>query len=140
MSEQSGEQALLQLQVNAVNRWFQRDPYIYQVYAAMPPEDRASVIEKVRNDSIERGFLTADMDKWLAHRVNELYDAGELPEINKAQVALHQFAQAQEDHAIQNAPIGQVKQYLTATYRDPIVAQMHRQPFTASDEEPMFPG
>src|SRR5215831_15118202 len=139
MSE-SAEQVLLDLQVNAVNRWFQRDPYIFQVYAAMTPDDRASVIEKVRNDSIERGFLTADMDKWLAHRVNQLYDAGKLPEINKAQVALHQYAQAQEDHAIQNAPMGQVKQYLNQNYRDPIVAQQRQQPFTSTDDEPMFPG
>src|SRR5262249_25976098 len=127
MSEQSADQALLQLQVNAVNRWFQSDPYIFQVYAAMSPQDRASVIEKVRNDSIEQGFLTADMDKWLAHRVNQLYDDGKLPEINKAQVVLHQDAQAQEDHAIQNAPMGQVKQYLTAAYRDPATAAMRRE-------------
>src|SRR5262249_6831049 len=126
MSEQSAEQVLLDLQVNAVNRWFQRDPYIFQVYAAMTPDDRVSVIEKVRADSIERGFLTADMDKWLSHRVNQLYDAGELPEIAKAQVALHQYAQAQEDHAIQNAPIGQVKQYLNQNYRDPVTAEMRR--------------
>src|SRR5215471_17448696 len=126
MSERSAEQVLMDLQVNAVNRWFQRDPYIFQVYAAMAPEDRASVIEKVRNDSIERGFMTADMDKWLSHRVNQLYDAGELPEINKAQVALHQFAQAQEDYAIQNAPMSQVKQYLTNNYRDPVTAEMRR--------------
>src|SRR5262249_51366333 len=114
MSEKSAEQVLTDLQVNAVNRWFQRDPYIFQVYAAMTPDDRASVIEKVRNDSIERGFLTADMDKWLAHRVNQLYDAGELPEINKAQVALHQYAQSVEDHAIFNAPKAEVEKYLRA--------------------------
>src|SRR5262249_3047093 len=139
MSEQSAEQVLMDLQVNAVNRWFRRDPYIFQVYAAMPPEDRASVIEKVRNDSIERGFLTADMDKWLAHRVNQLYDDGKLPEINKAQVALHQDAQAQEDHAIQNAPMGQVKQYLMAAYRDPATAAMRRECTTSTDDTE-YPG
>jgi len=69
-----------------------------------------------------------------------MFDEGKLPEINKAQVALHQYAQAQEDHAIQNAPISQVKQYLTANYRDPIVAQQRQQPFTSTDDEPMFPG
>ena len=140
MSEQSAEQVLLQLQVNAVNNWFQRDPYIFQVYAAMSPDDRASVIEKVRNDSIERGFLTADMDKWLAHRVNQLYDDGKLPEINKAQVALHQFAQAQEDHAIQNAPMSQVKQYLNENYRTPAVAQMRRESAGTSTDDTEFPG
>src|SRR5215831_8634025 len=138
MSE-SAEQVLLDLQVNAVNRWFQRDPYIFQVYAAMTPDDRASVIEKVRNDSIERGFLTADMDKWLSHRVNQLYDAGELPEINKAQVALHQFAQAQEDFAIQNAPMSQVKQYLRSNYKDPATAAMHRERTTSTDDTE-YPG
>jgi|SRR5262249_34557828 len=105
----------------------------------MTPEDRASVIEKVRNDSIERGFLTADMDKWLSHRVNQLYDAGELPEINKAQVALHQFTQAQEDHAIQNAPISQVKQYLNQNYRDPATAAMRRERTTSTDDTE-YPG
>jgi len=142
MSEQSAEQALLQLQVNAVNRWFQRDPYIFQVYAAMTPEDRSSVIEKVRNDSIERGFLTADMDKWLAHNVNQMYDAGRLPEINRAQEMLHRHVQAQEDHAIYNAPKAEVEKYLRAQGEENLRQMRQGQPTSCrlDSEEPIFPG
>jgi hypothetical protein len=140
MSEKP-EQVLMDLQVNAVNRWFQSDPYIFQVYAAMPPADRASVIEKVRNDSIEKGFLTADIDTWLAHRVNTLYDEGKLPEVNRAQQILHQHVQAVEDHAIYHAPQKQVEEILRAQDDERIRAWRKQQPSSCRlDDDHTYPG
>jgi hypothetical protein len=142
---QSGEQVLADLETSAVleavNEWFQDDPYVRDVWClATPPADQRSALDKITKAAIEAGHLKVDAKTWIRHFVNKMYDDKKLPEIERAQVALHQHVQAQEDHAIQNAPIGQVKQYLTATYRDPVVAQTRRQPFTATDDEPVFPG
>ena len=123
MSEQSGEEVLRNQENEAVSQavgeWFQRDPYIHAVYNAMPYDDRARVIEKITADATEHGFMRADAPRWLAYHVNQMYDDGKLPEIANAQLALQQHFQAQEDHAIQNAPIKEVEKYLRQNYREP---------------------
>jgi hypothetical protein len=117
---QSGEQVLWDLETKAVTQavssWFERDPYIAAVYSALTPDDRNGLIEKVRADAAEAGFMQLDADKWLSHHVNRMYDQGKLPEIARAQEALAAQAQAQEDYGIQNAPMKQVNAYLQQTY------------------------
>jgi len=141
---QSGEQALMDLESKivsqAVGDWFERDPYIRAVYNAMPPDDRNNVIEKVRADATEAGFMGMDADKWLSHHVNRMYDAGKLPEIEKAQHALHAQAQAIEDNAIQTGNIKDVQRYLTASYCDPAQERYRRQNSGSSITDTDSPG
>ena len=139
MSEQTAEQVLTDLQAQAVMSEFRRDPYLHNVWLAAPPQDQLSLIGKVRDEAIAAGYFVAEMDKWFRPFLDKLYDDGKLPEIAKAQVALHQFAQAQEDHAIQNAPMSRVQQYLRSIYKDPATAAMHRERTTSTDDTE-YPG
>src|SRR5262245_15044261 len=146
MSEQSGEQVLANLEsaavVQAVNEWFAREPYIGQVFFAMPPQDRAAAISKITNDAIEAGFMKADAGKWLSHHVNKMYDAGQLPEINRAQEALHQYVQVQEAAAIYHAPKAAVERYLHGLEDERVRAKRQGQPTSCrlDSEECIFPG
>jgi hypothetical protein len=124
----------------ALNDWFARDPYVKAVYEAMPPDDRNSVVERVRSDAAEAGYMKIDAEKWLSHHVNKMFDDGKLPEIEAAQKSLSAQAQAVEDYAIQTGPIQDVKRYLTATYRDPAQAGFRRQNAVRSTDDHIFPG
>ena len=150
MNEQSGEMVLLDLEgkmvAQAVADWFKNDPYVHALFEVMPPADRDRVIEKVRADATEAGFLRLDADKWLSHHVNKMYDEGKLPEIEKAQTALHNYAQSQEDNFIQNGNKKDVERYLTAAYHDPAQAQFRkddarqREKAAQADDDHIFPG
>jgi hypothetical protein len=117
---QSGEQVLQELETRAVatatRMWFEKDPYVAKLYAVMPPDDRNALIEKVRVDATETGFMALDAEKWLSHHVNKMFDEGKLPEIAKAQQAVIIQEQAVEDYGIQNAPMKEVNAVLEQRY------------------------
>src|SRR5215510_5217662 len=113
---QSGEQVLMDLETKVVAQaltdWFARHPYIRAVYEALSPDDRNSVIEKVRPYATEAGFMSMDTDKWLSYYVHKMRDDGKLPEIEKAQQVVYAHAQAAEDAFIQNGNRKDVERYL----------------------------
>ena len=150
MNEQSGEMVLLDLEskvvAQAVADLFRTKPYVAAVFHAMPPADRDAVIEKVRADATEAGFQRLDADKWLSHHVDKMYDEGKLPEIEKAQLALYNYAQSQEDAFIQQGNKKDVERYLTAAYYDPAQAQFRkdgarqREKAAQADDDHIYPG
>jgi len=101
------------------------------------PAEQYSIYEKMNQLGSKHGYRLTDGE----NNCIRLWDEGCAARIFDAEIAQARARRdAAESGVLQNMTTAGMKQYLTATYRDPVVAQMRRQPFSSTDDEPMFPG
>src|SRR5215472_6450121 len=101
------------------------------------PEEQFSIYNKMNELGSKHSYRRIDAEQ----NCIRLWDEGCAAGVFDAEI---EQARARRDAAestvLQHMTTAGMKQYLTAAYRDPVVAQQRRQPFSSTDEEPMFPG